>query len=283
MNEKLSVLPQYIVPQHWLSRLAGLVAESTVPAVKNTFIQQFIKVYGIDMNEALESDPTAYNTFNDFFTRALKKGVRSITEQGIACPADGSVSQIGEISNDLIFQAKGHYYRIDELLGGRSSNAELFKNGSFATIYLSPKDYHRVHIPFAGTLKEMTYVPGKLFSVNGKTANQVPGLFARNERVVCLFDTAMGPMVVVLVGAMIVASVETTWAGLVTPHRRHIFVNDYSGTDQQPITFERGDEMGRFKLGSTAIVLFPEGKVKWDKQLGEGSPVKMGQQIASLL
>ncbi|MBV1920756.1 MAG: phosphatidylserine decarboxylase [Pseudomonadales bacterium] len=283
MNEKLSVLPQYIVPQHWLSRLAGLVADSKIPMVKDTFIQQFIKIYGIDMSEAMESEPTAYDTFNDFFTRSLKDGARTITEAGIACPADGAVSQLGEISNDLIFQAKGHHYRLDQLLGGSYEKAEPFKNGSFATIYLSPKDYHRVHIPFSGTLKEMTYVPGKLFSVNGKTANQVPALFARNERVVCTFDTEVGPMVVVLVGAMIVASIETVWAGLVTPPKRQLSVKDYTEEGRQPVTLARGDEMGRFKLGSTAIVLFPEGKIKWDEQLREGSPVRMGQQIATLL
>jgi len=283
MNEKLSVLPQYIVPQHLLSRIIGLVADSQVPMIKDTFIQQFIKLYGIDMNEALESDPTAYSSFNDFFTRSLKDGARTITEQGIASPADGAVSQLGEISNDLIFQAKGHHYRLDQLLGGSYEKAEPFKNGSFATIYLSPKDYHRVHMPFSGTLTEMTYVPGKLFSVNGMTARQVPGLFARNERVVCHFDTDVGPMVVVLVGAMIVASVETVWAGLVTPPKRKLSVKDYTAAGRQPVELGRGDEMGRFKLGSTAIVLFPEGAVKWDEQLREGSPVRMGQQIGSLL
>jgi len=283
MNEKLSVLPQYIVPQHLLSRIIGLVADSQVPMIKDTFIQQFIKLYGIDMNEALESDPTAYSSFNDFFTRSLKDGARTITEQGIASPADGAVSQLGEISNDLIFQAKGHHYRLDQLLGGSYEKAEPFKNGSFATIYLSPKDYHRVHMPYSGTLTEMTYVPGKLFSVNGMTARQVPGLFARNERVVCHFDTDVGPMVVVLVGAMIVASVETVWAGLVTPPKRKLSVKDYTAAGRQPVELGRGDEMGRFKLGSTAIVLFPEGAVKWDEQLREGSPVRMGQQIGSLL
>ncbi|OUS26775.1 phosphatidylserine decarboxylase [Gammaproteobacteria bacterium 45_16_T64] len=283
MNEKLAVFPQYIVPQHLLSRMIGLVAESKIPAVKNTFIQRFIKLYGINMDEALESDPTAYECFNDFFTRALEDGARDITQEGIASPADGAVSQIGEISNDLIFQAKGHHYRLDQLLGGSYEKAEPFKNGSFATIYLSPKDYHRVHMPFAGTLTEMTYVPGKLFSVNGMTASQVPSLFARNERVVCHFDTAVGPMVVVLVGAMIVASIETVWAGLVTPPKRKLLVKDYTEQGRQEIVLDRGAEMGRFKLGSTAIVLFPEGKVKWDEQLNEGSPVRMGQNIATII
>lgn len=283
MNDKLAVLPQYLVPQHLLSRLIGVVAESRIPMVKNTFIQRFIQLYGIDMSEALESDPTAYACFNDFFTRALKEGARDITTEGVASPADGAVSQIGEISNDLIFQAKGHHYRLDQLLGGSYEKAEPFKNGSFATIYLSPKDYHRVHMPFGGTLTEMTYVPGKLFSVNGTTAGQVPALFARNERVVCHFDTAVGPMVVVLVGAMIVASIETVWAGLVTPPKRQLFVKDYTEAGRQEIALARGAEMGRFKLGSTAIVLFPEGKVKWDESLTEGSPVRMGQNIATLV
>jgi len=282
MKEKLAVLPQYVVPQHLLSRLLGMVAECSWPAVKDPFIKQFASIYDVNMSEAVEEDPTAYACFNDFFTRALKEDARSITADGIACPADGAISQIGEISNDLIFQAKGHYYQLAHLLGGSHQQAEMFKDGSFATVYLSPKDYHRVHMPFGGQLSSMTYVPGKLFSVNGRTANQVPSLFARNERVVSIFETELGPMAVILVGAMIVASIETVWSGLVTPPKRQLRVTDYSSDGRQPIQLGRGDEMGRFKLGSTAIVLFPKGKVSWEEGLEEGSPVRMGQKLATL-
>ncbi|MCG8535171.1 MAG: archaetidylserine decarboxylase, partial [Pseudomonadales bacterium] len=220
--------------------------------------------------------------FNDFFTRALKEGVRPITQEGIACPADGAISQLGKIEEDRIFQAKGHHYTLTQLLGGDEAVAAPFVNGDFATVYLSPKDYHRVHMPFAGTLKEMIYVPGQLFSVNTVTAGQVPGLFARNERVVCLFETELGPMAVVLVGAMIVASVETVWAGLVTPPKRQLKRVDYQ-KQPEAMALDRGAEMGRFKLGSTAIVLFGPNKVQWNPSLKAGLTVSMGEQMASLL
>ena len=208
--------------------------------------------------------------------------MRPITQEGIACPADGAISQLGKIEEDRIFQAKGHHYTLTQLLGGDEAVAAPFVNGDFATVYLSPKDYHRVHMPFAGTLKEMIYVPGQLFSVNTVTAGQVPGLFARNERVVCLFETELGPMAVVLVGAMIVASVETVWAGLVTPPKRQLKRVDYQ-KQPEAMTLDRGAEMGRFKLGSTAIVLFGPNKVQWNPSLKAGLTVSMGEQMASLL
>lgn len=280
--DRLKVLPQYCVPQHLLSRCVGLLAESRWPLIKNTFIDFFLNQYNIDMSIAAEPDPRAYACFNDFFTRALKEGVRPITQEGIACPADGAISQLGKIEEDRIFQAKGHHYTLTQLLGGDKAVAAPFVNGNFATVYLSPKDYHRVHMPFAGTLKEMIYVPGQLFSVNTVTAGQVPGLFARNERVVCLFETELGPMAVVLVGAMIVASVETVWAGLVTPPKRQLKRVDYQ-KQPEAMALDRGAEMGRFKLGSTAIVLFGPNKVQWNPSLKAGLTVSMGEQMASLL
>lgn len=281
-KENLAVLPQYIVPQHGLSRLAGMLAESTSPAIKGPFIKNFARIYGVNMEEALNPDLNSYRHFNDFFTRALKDGARTITEEGVASPADGAVSQLGDIKDDQIFQAKGHNYSLTQLLGGSHERAMPFKNGSFATIYLSPKDYHRVHMPYGGKLTEMIYVPGKLFSVNTRTARNVPSLFARNERVVCIFETDIGPMALVLVGAMIVASVETVWAGLVAPPSRRLMTTRY---DDEPkdIVLGRGEEMGRFKLGSTAIVVHPKDTVKWNEDLKEGSVVRMGQQIASLV
>ena len=280
--DRLKVLPQYCVPQHLLSRCVGLLAESRWPLIKNTFIDFFLNQYNIDMSIAAEPDPRAYAWFNDFFTRALKEGVRPITQEGIACPADGAISQLGKIEEDRIFQAKGHHYTLTQLLGGDEAVAAPFVNGDFATVYLSPKDYHRVHMPFAGTLKEMIYVPGQLFSVNTVTAGQVPSLFARNERVVCLFETELGPMAVVLVGAMIVASVETVWAGLVTPPKRQLKRVDYQ-KQPEAMALDRGAEMGRFKLGSTAIVLFGPNKVQWNPSLKAGLTVSMGEQMASLL
>ena len=280
--DRLKVLPQYLVPHHLLSRALGLLAESRWPLIKNTFIDFFVNRYNIDMSIAAEPDPHAYACFNDFFTRALKDGARPITEYGIACPADGAVSQLGKIEDDQIFQAKGHHYSLTQLLGGDAERAAPFRNGDFITVYLSPRDYHRVHMPYGGVLKEMIYVPGKLFSVNTVTAQQVPSLFARNERVVALFDTDVGPMAVVLVGAMIVASIETVWAGLITPPKRELKVTDYQPRSET-IALQRGEEMGRFKLGSTAIVLFGPNVVQWSEQLREGSATNMGENIGALL
>ncbi|RZI70047.1 MAG: phosphatidylserine decarboxylase, partial [Pseudomonas sp.] len=213
---------------------------------------------------------------------ALKPGARPLdsTPGAILSPADGAVSQLGPIEHGRIFQAKGHSYSVLELLGGDARLSAPFMGGEFATVYLSPKDYHRVHMPLAGTLREMVYVPGRLFSVNQTTAENVPELFARNERVVCLFDTERGPMAVVLVGAMIVASIETVWAGLVTPPKRELKTFRYDEAARAPIHLEKGAELGRFKLGSTAIVLFGPNQVKWSELLAAGSPVQMGQGLA---
>lgn len=274
--DRLKTLPQYLVPQHGLSRLVGSLAESRHPLVKDTFIRRFAARYQIDMSQAAQPDLGAYENFNAFFTRALKDGARPIDNRpdSIVCPADGAVSQLGPITEDRIFQAKGHSYTLADLLASEV-DAAPYVGGQFATIYLSPRDYHRVHMPLGGKLVKSVYVPGELFSVNTRTAEQVPNLFARNERLVAHFDTAAGPMVVVLVGAMIVASIETVWGGVeaIGPDVR---VTDLSAQD---ISLDTGAEMGRFRLGSTAIVLFGPDVMQWDAEYQAGSPTRMGQRL----
>jgi phosphatidylserine decarboxylase len=279
MNRNLFIALQRLAPQQLLSRAAGLLAGARNATVKNLMVSWFVRRYQVDMSEALVEDPTAYASFNDFFTRALKPGARPVHggEDVVVCPADGAVSQLGIIRDGRIFQAKGQEFSVLELLGGDARSAADFARGQFVTVYLSPRDYHRVHMPLAGTLTRMVHVPGDLFSVNTVTAEEVPRLFARNERVVCHFETAFGPMVVVLVGAMIVASIETVWAGLVTPLRRRIRTFEYG--DRPLIQLEKGQEMGRFLLGSTAIVLFPDGMVEWGEEFSALSPVRMGQAL----
>ena len=279
MKNQLFIALQYVLPHHLISRGAGLLAECKVPAIKNPFTNWFVKQYNVDMSEAQEENPEAYACFNDFFTRPLKEGMRPLADDknAVVCPADGAISQLGDIQYSQVFQAKGHDYSLTELVGGDPELAREFDDGTFATVYLSPKDYHRVHMPLTGTLRKMIHVPGRLFSVNQTTAENVPRLFARNERAVCIFDTEKGPMAVILVGAMIVASIETVWAGLVTPHKRKVQTFDYTPESIQPVVLERGAEMGRFKLGSTAIVLFGKDKVKWAEELAAEKPVRMGQ------
>ncbi|GIZ12862.1 phosphatidylserine decarboxylase proenzyme [Pseudomonas sp. NCCP-436] len=281
MKQRLFILSQYLLPHHLLSRLIGCVAECRIGWLKNRLISWFVRQYQVDMSQAQIEDPRAYEHFNAFFTRALKDGARPLdqTPGAVLCPADGAISQLGSIEHGRIFQAKGHSFSATELLGGDAERAAPFMGGQFATVYLSPRDYHRVHMPLTGTLKEMIYVPGRLFSVNQTTAENVPELFARNERVVCLFDTERGPMAVVLVGAMIVASVETVWAGLVTPPRRALRSTRYDAEARAPIELAKGAELGRFKLGSTAIVLFGPNQVRWAEELGSGSAVRMGQLL----
>lgn len=280
-RDRLLTLIQYLLPQHLLSRLVGWLAASRLGPVKNTFIANFAATYNVDMREAVEENPLAYESFNAFFTRPLKPGARAIdTTRGvIACPADGAISQLGEIEGNFIFQAKGQQYTLNELLGGDVARAHPFLNGKFATVYLSPRDYHRVHMPYSGTLRETVYVPGDLFSVNTRTAENVPRLFARNERLVAIFDTELGPMAVVMVGAMIVAGIETVWAGRVAPAReRKITVTDYRNA-ATPIVLKKGDELGRFYLGSTAIVCFGHDIMDWDPKFRAGSPTRMGEKL----
>lgn len=281
--EKLFALLQLILPHHLLSRLVGYLARSEVPFVKNNFIKVFLNRFDINMSEAAQEDPYAYDNFNAFFTRALKDGVRPIDADAhsIVSPADGAISQLGPILGSDVLQAKGRHYSLYELLGGDSALAAEFTNGSFATVYLSPKDYHRVHMPFTGTLREMIYVPGRLFSVNQATTRQIADLFARNERAVCVFDTEHGPMVVILVGAMIVAGIETVFSGPVTPLARSVQRTRYALDNNGPIVLNKGDELGRFYLGSTAILLFPEGKASFNPSLAADSPVRMGEKLGT--
>ena len=283
MKQQLFISFQHLVPQHLLSRLVGRIADCTNPWVKNRFINWFTKKYQTNMTEALIEEPTAYPSFNAFFTRELKPGAREINQEAraIVSPADGAISQIGTIEHGRIFQAKGRGYGLTTLLGGNEELASSFKNGFFATIYLSPKDYHRVHMPIKGTLRETVYIPGDLFSVNQTTAENVDQLFARNERLVAIFDTESGPMAMILVGAMIVAGIETVWAGQVTPVLKKPVRTLYIPQPATPVVLEKGDEMGRFKLGSTVILLFGPDAIKWVDTLKTESPVKLGEKLAT--
>ena len=278
------VLLQYLLPQHALSRFVALFAEGSF--LKNALIKTFIRRYKVDLSEALISDPAEFASFNAFFTRELKQGARSIEDAGdsFVCPADGTISQLGNISNDQLLQAKGRHYSVVDLLGGDTELAEQFLDGSFATVYLSPRDYHRVHMPLAGRLDRMVYIPGKLFSVNAQTTAAVPNLFARNERVVCLFQSDAGPMALILVGAMIVAGIETVWSGQVCPGLKSRTVRESSYTDHSPpIELPTGAEMGRFKLGSTVIALFGPGAVDLDSTLMPEAAVRMGQAMGTVV
>ncbi len=279
----LFILLQYLTPQHLLSRLVGCLAASEIPWLKNTFIDLFRRRFDVDMSEALEEDPRAYPSFNAFFTRALKPDARPLDADPAAllCPADGFISQVGALGGDAILQAKGQYYSAQRLLGGDAALAAPFAGGHFATIYLSPRDYHRVHMPLAGRLVRTLYVPGDLFSVNQTTADNVPNLFARNERLVCLFETEAGPMAVVLVGAMIVAGIDTVWAGPVAPLGRRVIDTDFAAPPA-PVELARGAELGRFRLGSTAIVLLPNGSVEWRADAVAGSAVRMGTTLGRI-
>ncbi|MEQ5801305.1 archaetidylserine decarboxylase [Halomonas sp. H10-9-1] len=274
---KLFALIQYPLPHHALSRLVGRLAECRTPWLKNALIRAFIRRFRVDMAEAAEPDPTTYATFNDFFTRALVADARPIGA-GMVSPADGRLSQFGAIAAGQLLQAKGHRFSAEALLGSDVDAANRFLGGSFATVYLSPSDYHRVHMPLAGTLTEMVYVPGRLFSVNAATTEHVPGLFARNERLVCHFDTEHGPMALVLVGAMIVAAIETVWAGQITPLPRSDVQRIRLDT---PVRLEKGAEMGRFKLGSTVVMAFAE-PVAFADGLEPGAKVQMGQSLGRL-
>lgn len=283
MFDKLFVLSQYLTPQLGISRLAGRLADNDRnPALKNRVINWFIGRYGVDMSEAAEPDPEAYPTFNAFFTRELKPGLRPIAEgeKTLVSPVDGAISQLGQVTGDRVFQAKGQTFSLSELLGGDEATTEPFAGGEFSTIYLAPKDYHRIHMPVAGTLREMIHIPGKLFSVNPVTAENVPNLFARNERVVCLFDTEAGPLAMVLVGAMIVGSVETRWAGVVVPTSQGVKATRYEGDDARQ--FAKGEEMGRFRLGSTVILVMPKRSVTWNSDQVAGKTVRMGEAFGTL-
>ena len=279
LKDALTTLPQYILPHHALSRMMSKLTHCENKAWKNLFIKQIIRHYGVNMDEAKQPDINAYKSFNDFFTRDLKSSARQLTSEvnAIASPADGAVSQAGAISEGEIFQAKGKSYTALDLLGGSEERAKAFNNGVFTTIYLSPKDYHRLHMPLTGTLREMVHVPGRLFSVNTATTRSVPRLFARNERVVAIFDTELGPMALVLVGAIFVSSIETVWHGVVTPPSV-TSVQTWDYKENAP-TLKMGEEMGRFNMGSTIVVLFANNKVQWDREFVADKIVKLGEMI----
>ncbi len=277
--DEVKIKAQYMTPKHALSRLVGKFASARAGWFTQLFIRWFIRTYKIDMSEAVHESPSAYKTFNDFFTRHLKPELRPLkaAEHQFAQPVDGAVSQLGDIEDGRIFQAKGHDYSLTELLGGDPRDAHPYKNGKFATIYLAPKDYHRIHMPCDGVLRKMVYVPGDLFSVNPLTAANVPNLFARNERVVAIFDGEFGKFAMVLVGATIVASIGTVWAGTVTPPTgKHIHSWDYPASGDQAIRLAKGEEMGHFKLGSTVVLTFPEDAIDFADSLDAGSVTRMG-------
>ena len=285
MSDRLAVLPQYVMPKQAMTRLAGALASRPLGAITRGAIARFIRRYHVRMDEALQSDPTQYATFNDFFTRALKPGVRPLAEQGWVSPVDGTISQLGPIERGQIFQAKGHHYTATTLVGGDVALAAPYEQGLFATLYLSPRDYHRIHMPWAGRLKRMIHVPGDLFSVNPTTARGVPGLFARNERVVCVFEGQHQgrtfDFVMVLVGATIVGSMATVWHGVVNPPRPGT-IRQWDYTDRQML-LARGEEMGRFLLGSTVVLLLPPGVAQFVPDWQAGRPIRMGEAMAQTL
>ena len=280
MSDRLAVLPQYLIPKQALTLLAGRIASARGGAMTTRLIAWFVRRYRVEMAEAANPDIGSYASFNDFFTRALKDGARPLAAADLVCPVDGAISQFGRIEGQQIFQAKGHHYSSTALVGGDAALATQYDDGHFATIYLSPRDYHRIHMPCDGVLRRMIYVPGELFSVNPTTARGVPGLFARNERVVCVFDGPSGPFVLVLVGATIVGSMATVWHGVVNPPRRP----DVCAWSYAPgtVTLARGQEMGRFMLGSTVVLLFPKGPLQFNPAWQPAGPVRMGQAMANL-
>ena len=279
MSDTLAVLPQYLIPKQALTALAGKFASARAGNTTTAVIRWFVKRYQVNMAEAANHDIAGYATFNDFFTRALKEGARPLAQADWVCPVDGAISQFGRIEKDQIFQAKGHSYSTTALVGGDATLAAQFQDGHFATLYLSPKDYHRIHMPCDGVLRRMIYVPGDLFSVNPTTARGVPGLFARNERVVCVFDSAHGPFVLTLVGATIVGSMATVWHGLVNPPRPgRLWERSYA---RDAVRLLQGAEMGRFLLGSTVVMLFPAGPLNFNPQWAPTGAIRMGETMAT--
>lgn len=293
--DRLFILLQRLLPRRALSRMLGRLARARGPRwLRRRVIRAFIARYRVDLAESELSCPEAYESFNAFFTRALKAGARPLCAAGIACPADGVISQCGALDGDRLLQAKGRHYTLAALLAGDQRRVEAFRDGRFVTVYLAPRDYHRVHMPLQGQLQSSVYVPGELFSVNAVTAASVHNLFARNERHISYFETPRGPMAMVLVGAMIVAGIETVWAGQVAPPRAAARkwvdgsvalsggqVAPARAPTAAPVRLERGAEMGRFFLGSTVIVLLPRGAAVWNERCIAGAPVRMGQQLSA--
>ena len=283
--DKFKIAMQYAMPKHFISRMVGKLAAAKAGGLTTALIKLFIKQYKIDMSEAKYPDPAHYKTFNEFFTRPLKEGIRPLAEEKdiIAHPVDGAISQLGDVVDGQIIQAKGHDYSLQALLGGNEDDTVPFLGGKFATIYLAPKDYHRIHMPIDGTLSKMIYVPGDLFSVNPLTAQNVPNLFARNERVVAIFETGIGPLAMVLVGATIVASIETIWAGTVTPPAgKDVFSWNYPTKGDNAITLKKGEEMGRFKLGSTVILAWGANQAEFLSDQHPETVTRMGTPFATI-
>ena len=283
ISDEIKVKSQYIMPKRLLSQAIGKLASAEMGKATEFMIKNFIKYYDVDMKESKIQDISKFKTFNDFFTRELKKGARPIVaeEKTISEPADGMISELGEIYKDAVLQAKGHYYSLEALLGGDEKEAKYFENGSFVTTYLSPKNYHRVHMPLKGKLEKMLFIPGELFSVNPLTARNVDNLFARNERAVCFFENeGIGRFAVVMVGATIVSSVSTVFAGLLSPSKgKEVTVYNYS---EDNIVLEKGSELGRFLLGSTTICIFPKGKISFSKDIKAGKAVKVGEKLGEI-
>ncbi len=279
LSDRLAVLPQYLLPKLAITRLMGWLAGCRGGSLTQAVVRRFVAHYGVNMAEAADPDIANYPTFNEFFTRALKPGVRPFADLPWLCPVDGAISQFGALDGDRLLQAKGHTYTARALVGGDAALAARFNGGSFATLYLSPRDYHRIHMPCGGELRRMIHVPGELFSVNPTTARGVPGLFARNERVVCEFDTEHGAFVLVLVGATIVGSIATVWHGVVNPPRP----GNLREWTYKPgeVVLARGAEMGRFLLGSTVVMLFPAGKIRFNPAWAPGGAIRMGEGMGS--
>jgi phosphatidylserine decarboxylase len=279
-SDRRKVIPQYLMPKQRLTSFAGRVASKENGRTRLMTMRWFVRKYGVDMSEAAEPELTRYASFNAFFTRALRPGARPIADADLISPVDGTISQFGAIEHDQILQAKGHRYSTAALLGGDAALAARFHDGHFATLYLSPRDYHRIHMPCAGRLVRMIHVPGDLFSVNPTTARGVPGLFARNERTVCVFERSSGggPFAIVLVGATIVGSMETVWHGAINATRtKRVREWLYDG---ETIVLDKGDEMGRFLLGSTVVLLFPAGPLTFDPSWEPGKSIRFGEAMA---
>ncbi|MBL8393924.1 MAG: phosphatidylserine decarboxylase [Candidatus Accumulibacter sp.] len=277
MSDRLAVYTQYLLPKQALTIVAGKLAGSEAGSLTTRVIRWFVQHYAVDLSEAVDSDPVSYRSFNEFFTRPLRPEARPLAEADFICPVDGAISRFGVIERDQIFQAKGHHYSTTALVGGDRHLAACFDDGAFATLYLSPRDYHRIHMPVDGRLTRMIHVPGALFSVNPATARGVPGLFARNERIVCVFETGFGHFVLTLVGATIVGSMATVWHGTVNPPRSSA-LREWRYDDQQ-IVLKKGEEMGRFLLGSTVVMLFPRDTVDFNPAWVPARVVRMGEMM----
>lgn len=284
LKDKAFALVQQVLPHHFLSSIMYKITRIETRWFKNFFITKFISIYNVDMSQAQNENVKDFKCFNEFFTRPLKPEARPIAEasNAIVSPVDGTVSEVGRITDGQIFQAKGKTYSLETLVGGSPERAQFYKNGYFATLYLSPRDYHRIHMPITGRIREMVHVPGRLYSVSPSTVRSVSSLFARNERVVAGFSTEAGPMAMILVGAIFVSSMETVWAGTITPPNGK-YLRQWSYDTQEPINLEKAAEMGRFNMGSTVILLFPENSIQWNDDLIGGKQVQMGEKIAELV